>query len=156
MIRRKEVRGGRRINPMMNTYRSHSVRETEEIAEQFAKTLHPGDVVAYTGDLGAGKTAFTRGMARGLGIADEVASPTFALVHEYRGTVILYHFDMYRITDFDDLYSTGFFDYLDDPNAILAIEWSENIDGVLPPGTITVAFTVLGEEEREIKISREE
>ena len=90
MIRRKEVRGGRRINPMMNTYRSHSVRETEEIAEQFAKTLHPGDVVAYTGDLGAGKTAFTRGMARGLGIADEVANPTLALVHEYRGSVILY------------------------------------------------------------------
>ena len=137
----------------MNIYRSHSANETEEIAYLFAKTLHAGDVIAYTGDLGAGKTAFTRGLAKGLAITEEVSSPTFSLVHEYHGILTLYHFDMYRITDFDDLYSTGFFDYLDEPNAVLAIEWSENIDGVLPPQTITISIAVCGDEEREIKIS---
>ena len=122
---------------------SHSSEETERIAEQFAKKLRPGDVVAYEGGLGAGKTAFTRGLAQGLGIREEVSSPTFALVNEYRGEHTLYHFDMYRITGFDDLYSTGFFDYLG--NGVLAIEWSENIEGALPDGAITVTLTPDGE-----------
>ena len=139
---------------MEERYHSHSTAETEEIAARFAQTLRPGDVVAYAGGLGAGKTAFTRGLARGLGITEDVSSPTFALVHEYRGPVTLYHFDMYRISGFDDLYSTGFFDYLDDPNAILAIEWSEEIEGVLPPEAITVAIETAGENEREIRIIR--
>lgn len=137
----------------MKLYHSHSTKETEQIAADFAENLRAGDVIAYTGDLGAGKTAFTRGLAKGLGITEEVSSPTFALVHEYRGNgLVLYHFDMYRISGFDDLYSTGFFDYLDEPNAILAIEWSENIDGILPPETITVSISSTGENDRKIQI----
>ena len=130
---------------------SHGSEETERIAEQFAKTLRPGDVVAYEGGLGAGKTAFTRGLAQGLGIREEVSSPTFALVNEYRGEHTLYHFDMYRVETYDDLYSTGFFDYLDG-EGILAIEWSENIYGALPEGTITVSIRTIGENDREITI----
>ena len=130
---------------------SHSSEETERIAEQFAKKLRPGDVVAYEGGLGAGKTAFTRGLAQGLGIREEVSSPTFALVNEYRGEHTLYHVDMYRVETYDDLYSTGFFDYLDG-EGILAIEWSENIYGALPEGTITVSIRTIGENDREITI----
>lgn len=141
---------------MEEHYHSHSTAETEQIAAGFAKTLRPGDVVAYAGGLGAGKTAFTRGLAQGLGITEEVSSPTFALVHEYHGPVTLYHFDMYRISGFDDLYSTGFFDYLDEPGAILAIEWSEQIEGVLPPETILVTIEAVGENDREITICRPE
>ena len=88
--------------------------------------------------MGAGKTAFTRGLCRGLGLSDHVSSPTFALVHQYgNGNRALYHFDMYRVETFDDLYSTGFFDYLD-YGGIMAIEWSENIEAVLPDNAITV------------------
>lgn len=136
---------------MTETYHSHSVSETEQFASRFAKTLRPGDVIAFTGGLGAGKTAFVRGLAQGLGVRGEVSSPTFALVHEYTGPIPLYHFDMYRITDLDDLYSTGFFDYLES-GGILAIEWSENIQGVLPENTITVEIQVLDEQERKITI----
>ena len=122
----------------MKQYLSHSTEETEQIAADFAAGLHSGDVIAYRGPMGAGKTAFTRGLCRGLGLADHVSSPTFALVHQYgNGSRALYHFDMYRVETFDDLYSTGFFDYLD-YGGILAIEWSENIEAVLPENTITV------------------
>lgn len=126
--------------PPLRTYLSHSTQETEEIAAQFAKELSSGDVIAYRGPMGAGKTAFTRGLCRGLGLGDHVSSPTFALVHQYgNGDHALYHFDMYRVETFDDLYSTGFFDYLD-YGGILAIEWSENIESVLPEHTITVTL----------------
>lgn len=135
----------------MKTIRTHSVSETEAFACDFAKNLRAGDVIAYTGGMGAGKTAFTRGLAQGLHVSGEVSSPTFALVHEYRGTPPLYHFDMYRITDLDDLYSTGFFDYLES-GAVLAIEWSENITDALPYNTIYVDIRVCGENEREITI----
>ena len=92
-----------------------------------------------------------RGLALGLGSLDEVSSPTFSLVHEYRSTPKLYHFDMYRVTSFDDLYSTGFFDYLE-TGAILAIEWSENIEDALPDRTIRVTFERLEEEKRRITL----
>ena len=109
--------------------------------------------MAFTGGMGMGKTAFTRGLARGLGIADGVSSPTFALVHEHRGRLPLYHFDMFRVSGWDDLYSTGFFDYLD-MGAVLAIEWSENIEGALPDETITIAIRPgEGDNERVISIS---
>ncbi len=136
----------------MQQVKTHSVQETEELASRFAASVHPGDVIAYTGGLGAGKTAFTRGLCRGLGLPpEEVSSPTFALVNEYRGNdIVLYHFDMYRISSFEDLVSTGFFDYLDDPNGILAIEWSENIPGALPDDCIRIDFHPLGETERLI------
>lgn len=124
----------------MRFYHSNSTEETEQIAESFAKELHSGDVIAYRGPMGAGKTAFTRGLARGLGLEDHVSSPTFALVHQYgSGANALYHFDMYRVDGFDDLYSTGFFDYLDF-GGILAIEWSENIENALPQDTIFVTL----------------
>lgn len=135
---------------------THSPAETEAFARQVAALLHPGDVLAYTGGLGMGKTAFTRGLAEGLGIDAEVSSPTFALVNEYRGEkVTLYHFDMYRVNSFDELYSTGFFDYLE-VGAILAIEWSENIAGALPEGVITLAFELLDETTRRITIEGDE
>ena len=108
---------------------SNSVQETEKIAFNLAQKLTPGTVLFMRGDLGAGKTAFVRGLADGLGIAPElVSSPTYTLVKEYcSDKVSLIHFDMYRIETLDDLYSIGFFDYLDGKN-ILAIEWSENIE----------------------------
>lgn len=135
----------------MLTYLSESPHETEKIAADFARKLTRGDVIAYRGDLGAGKTAFTRGLAQGLGITDDVASPTFAILNVYNGDVTLYHFDMYRVTDFESLYSTGFFDYLDG-SGILAIEWSENIADELPENTITIAITPTGENSRRIEI----
>lgn len=138
----------------MMKFVSHSEAETEAIGEKFARMLHPGDVVAFTGGLGAGKTAFTRGMARTLAPDAEVSSPTFALVNDYGGKVPFWHFDMYRIRTMDDLYSTGFFDYLE-AGGILAVEWSENIAGALPEDTIFVRITVGGENERTIQIGSE-
>ena len=127
----------RKADPLKR-YLSHSTEETEQIAAEFASTLKSGDVIAYRGPMGAGKTAFTRGLCRGLGLSDHVSSPTFALVHQYgNGDRALYHFDMYRVETFDDLYSTGFFDYLD-YGGIMAIEWSENIEAVLPDNANTV------------------
>ena len=125
---------------------ARSEAQTREIGAALAKTLSPGDVVALYGGLGMGKTAFVRGLAAGLGLDEEqVSSPTFALVNEYRGAVTLCHFDMYRIDGEDDLCATGFFDYLDGRN-ILAIEWSEKILDALPGGAVTVRFSP-GEDE---------
>lgn len=139
-------------------FQTASAEETVALAKRFSKNLRRGDVVAYRGGLGAGKTAFTRGLADGLHCKGEVCSPTFALVHEYpsaiSGGVTLYHFDMYRISDSDDLYATGYDDYLSG-GGILAIEWSENIEDVLPENTITVTITVIGENNRSIEIDSE-
>lgn len=135
----------------MKEYFSASPENTEQIAEQFAKELVPGDVIAFRGGMGAGKTAFVRGLARGLGCGGEVSSPTFALVHEYTGTIPLYHFDMFRVTCLEDLYSTGYFDYLE-AGGVLAVEWSENIEAVLENGTITVSLTPVEENTRRITI----
>ncbi len=118
---------------------SNSPEETERIAEQLAAQLEPGTVVAFVGGMGMGKTVFTRGLARGLHATGSVSSPTFALVQEYGGTPPLAHFDMYRITTWEDLYSTGFFDYLD-MGYVLAVEWSENIENALPEQTVTVTI----------------
>lgn len=136
---------------MENESISHSPADTEHAGEQLAKALHPRDVVAFFGDLGAGKTQFIRGLAQGLGITEPVSSPTFALVHAYRGRIPLYHFDMYRITSWADLESTGFFDYLD-TGGICAIEWSENIENALPPNTIRVSIKP-GEQPNDRRIS---
>ncbi|MFA9380515.1 MAG: tRNA (adenosine(37)-N6)-threonylcarbamoyltransferase complex ATPase subunit type 1 TsaE [Acetanaerobacterium sp.] len=133
---------------------SHSTQETEAFALSFAKRLHPGDVIALRGGMGVGKTAFVRGLAQGLGVAGEVTSPTFALVHEHEGDIPLYHFDMYRVTSLDDLYSTGFFDYLD-TGAVLVVEWSENIAGALPKGHLAVTLRRLSDTEREIIIEEQ-
>lgn len=130
---------------------TNSAAETEKFARELAASLKPDDVLAFYGGLGMGKTTFVRGLALGLGSLDEVSSPTFSLVHEYRSTPKLYHFDMYRVTSFDDLYSTGFFDYLE-TGAILAIEWSENIEDALPDRTIRVTFERLEGEKRRITL----
>ena len=135
----------------MISYVSHSPAETEQFAAGLASKLKGGDVLAFRGGLGAGKTAFVRGLARGLGSDSDVSSPTFSLVHEYQSDPPLYHFDLYRIHTFDDLYSTGFFDYLD-AGGILAVEWSENIPEALPPETITVSIVPQGDEIRMITV----
>ena len=111
----------------MESYTSFSVAETIGIAERFAERLKPGDCVLYTGEMGAGKTHFTKGIARHFGVHDEVTSPTFALVNEYRGRLDIFHFDLFRIESFDDLYAIGFFDYLE-RDGVICIEWSENIE----------------------------
>lgn len=118
---------------------SNSAAQTEQIGERIASSLKGCEVIALFGGLGMGKTAFTRGLARGLGVEDGVSSPTFALVNEYSGKFNIYHFDMYRVRDWDDLYSTGFFDCLD--NGVLVIEWSENIEGALPENAIRITIS---------------
>lgn len=131
---------------------THSPEETINTAEKLGRLLKAGDMIAYKGGLGAGKTTFTRGVAIGLGLGDNVTSPTFALVNEYRGSDInLYHFDMYRIENGDDLESTGFYDYPFEEN-VAAVEWSENIDEFLPKNTIYITLNTLSESEREIII----
>ena len=119
-------------------YCSNSVAETEELGAQLAARLRPGDVVAYTGDLGAGKTAFTRGIARGLGIPERVTSPTFTIVNEYEGGRLpLFHFDLYRLGDPDALFDIGWEDYLA-RGGVCAVEWSENVAGALEDEPIRV------------------
>ena len=107
------------------------------MAQRLAQDLRGGEVIAFTGGMGAGKTAFTRGLAIGLGAGDVASSPTFALVNEYTGRLTVEHFDMYRVDSWDDLYSTGFFDYLG-TDCVLVIEWSENVSGALPEDVIAV------------------
>lgn len=128
---------------------TNSPAETEQLGERIASCLHGGEVIAFTGGMGMGKTVFTRGLARGLGVSSGVSSPTFAIVREYDGRLPIYHFDMYRITGWDDLYSCGFFDYLDG-EAVLVIEWSENIADALPPETIRISVSRGAEETARI------
>lgn len=137
----------------MPEFISNSPMETRKIAVDLAAKLNPGDVIAFRGGLGAGKTAFTRGLAEGLGLdSDEVSSPTFALLNVYKSDKItLYHFDMYRVTGFDSLESTGFFDFLGS-SGILAVEWSENIESELPENVITITITRLSEDTRRIDV----
>ncbi len=131
---------------------THSPEETIKAAEKLGGLLRAGDMIAYKGGLGAGKTTFTRGLAIGLGLGDNVTSPTFALVNEYRGDrLTLYHFDMYRIESEDDLESTGFYDYPFEEN-VAAVEWSENIAEFLPENTIYITINRTNELEREIII----
>lgn len=131
----------------MRKFFSNSASETEKIASDLAATLKGCEVLAMFGTLGMGKTAFVRGLAKGLGNKSEISSPTFAIVHDYGGNPHLYHFDMYRISTWDDLYSTGFFDYLD-MGGVLAVEWSENIENVLPENYTRIEFEK-GENENE-------
>ena len=118
-------------------YLSHSEEETESIGEQLGASLSPGTVVAYQGGLGMGKTAFTRGLARGLGCRGRVTSPTFNIVNEYEGRIPLFHFDMYRLPDSDALFDIGWEDYLG-RNGVCAVEWSELVADALPEDTVYV------------------
>lgn len=130
---------------------THSPDETIKFAEKLGKLLKKGDMIAFRGTLGAGKTTFTRGLAMGLGLPDCVSSPTFALVNEYIGEISLYHLDMYRIETEGDLESSGFWDY-DFANNIAVIEWSENIAEFLPEKLINITINSLGDTDREIII----
>ena len=132
---------------MAERFITHSPEETAALAQRLAEDLQGGEVLAFTGGMGVGKTAFTRGLVLGLGAGDVVSSPTFALVNEYRGRLTVEHFDMYRVNGWDDLYSTGFFDYLD-TDSVLVIEWSENIAGALPDQVISIDIQP-GEEESQ-------
>ena len=130
---------------------THSPEETEKIGEALAKSLQPGTILAYRGDLGAGKTAFTRGLARGLGCKETVTSPTYTIVNEYLGGRLpLFHFDMYRLASSDDLWDIGWEDYLE-RGGVCAVEWSENVQDAMEDA-ITVAIEKLGETTRRITI----
>ena len=118
---------------------SHSVEETEDLGFRLGQQLSGGAVVAFRGGLGMGKTAFTRGLARGLGCQDRVTSPTFTIVNEYEGRLPLFHFDMYRLADSDALFDIGWEEYLD-RDGVCAVEWSENVEDALPPGTVYVSI----------------
>ncbi len=130
----------------MTVFNSNSVKDTETIAQKIAQKLTGVEVIALYGGLGMGKTAFTRGLCLSLGCDDNISSPTFALVNEYSGKFPVYHFDMYRVNSWDDLYSTGFLDYIG--NGVLVIEWSENIDGALPEDAIKIEIQK-GENDNE-------
>lgn len=127
-------------------YLSHSEAETEALGERLGQSLQPGTVVAYRGDLGMGKTAFTRGLARGLGCTGRVTSPTFTIVNEYEGRIPLFHFDMYRLADADALFDIGWEDYLD-RDGVCAVEWSERVEEALPEDTVWVTIARHPEQE---------
>ena len=132
-------------------YTTNSPVETEAIGAALGKILPPGSVLAYRGDLGAGKTAFTRGLARGLGCKEIVTSPTYTIVNEYLGGRIpLFHFDMYRLRSSDDLFDIGWEDYLD-RGGICAVEWSENVADAMEDA-VTITIEKLGEDSRQITI----
>ena len=139
----------------MQTFISRSEAQTEAVGEQFAKNLADGTVVAMYGDLGAGKTALTRGIARGLGIEDNVTSPTYTIVNEYlSGRMPLFHFDMYRLTSSDDLWDIGWEDYLD-RGGVCAVEWSEQVAEAMPPETVYVTISRRPEDDRARTITIE-
>ena len=132
-------------------YTTHSPSETEAVAFTLGEKLKPGTILAYRGDLGAGKTAFTRGLARGLGYREPVTSPTYTIVNEYLGGRLpLFHFDMYRLASSDDLWDIGWEDYLD-RGGVCAVEWSENVADAME-GAVTVTIEKLGETSRRITI----
>ena len=132
-------------------YITHSPEETERVGQALGKVLTAGSVIAYRGDLGAGKTAFTRGLAKGLGIRDTVTSPTYTIVNEYlSGRLPLFHFDMYRLRSSDDLWDIGWEDYLE-RGGVCAVEWSENVEDAME-NAIWVTISKLGEDTRRITI----
>ena len=134
-------------------YLSHSPEETEHIGEMLGRRLRPSTVVAYRGGLGMGKTAFTRGLARGLGCAGRVTSPTFTIVNEYDGATPLFHFDMYRLGSSDELFDIGWEDYLT-RGGVCAVEWSERVDDAMPADTLWVDIARgTGESDRIITIT---
>lgn len=131
---------------------SNSLQATDDIAHQIASQIKPGDIIAFSGDLGVGKTTLTRSIVKYLGSDDFVSSPTFSLVNHYKAKNDIFHFDMYRITNEDELYSTGFFDYIDDKNIII-IEWFENIKSFFNNNSIKIKLTYIDENSRKITIT---
>lgn len=138
----------------MAVYFTNSERETEKLGEALARKLPDGTVVAMYGDLGAGKTAFVRGMARGLGLDARVSSPTFTIVNEYIGARSLFHFDMYRLGSADELFDIGWEDYLS-RGAVCAVEWSENVREAFNGDELMVSIEKLDEQRRKITLEGE-
>ena len=134
---------------------TNSPEETISFGEKIGKLLRGGDIIAFSGDLGAGKTTMTRGIAVGMGLPDEVTSPTFAIVNEYRGKLDMYHFDMYRIIDEDSVESTGYYDY-PQGDSVFVIEWSENVSGILPADTIEINILRVDDNVRKITVNGDE
>ena len=133
-------------------YITHSPEQTESLGYALAQQLTPGTVLAFAGDLGAGKTAFTRGIARGLGITEPVTSPTYTIVNEYlSGRMPLFHFDMYRLHSEDDLFDIGWDDYLE-RGGVCAVEWSENVSGAME-GAVGIRIEKRDENTRVITIT---
>jgi len=132
---------------------TNSEKETRQVGFDLAKKLRPGTVLAFYGDLGAGKTTFTKGLAAGLGIDTEITSPTYTIVNEYEtGKTPLIHFDMYRLNSADDLFEIGWDDYLE-RGAILAVEWSENVEEAFPEDTVRIKIHKDGDTRRVITIT---
>ena len=133
-------------------FETHSPEETEQVGQKLAGVLKPGTVIAFEGDLGAGKTAFTRGLAKGLGCTEQVTSPTYTIVNEYlSGKMPLFHFDMYRLRCADDLFDIGWEDYLE-RGGICAVEWSENVAEAME-NPVRVCISKSGETSRTITIT---
>ena len=128
-------------------FRTKSAEQTEALGQKLGASLPAGSVVAFRGGLGMGKTAFTRGLARGLGCTGRVTSPTFTIVNEYRGNIPLFHFDMYRLESSDALFDIGWEDYLD-RGGICAVEWSEQVARAMPADTVYVTIARRPEDDR--------
>ena len=130
-----------------------NLEETKNLAFEFSTILKGGEVVTLTGDLGAGKTTFTKSLAKALGIDEPVTSPTFTLMNQYQGKNLkLYHFDMYRIEDIDEILETGLTEYFGNTDAVCVIEWAENIKQLLPKNLTKISIEKLGETKRKFVI----
>ncbi len=139
----------------MAVFLSSSEEQTIQIGKDFGKSLHSGALVLFTGGLGSGKTTFCKGLALGLDILDNVNSPTFAIINEYKGRLVFAHFDLYRINSLEDLHTAGFFDYIDE-GAVVCAEWSENAKKYLQGySVITIDIQITNDEQRRITINRE-
>lgn len=137
---------------MKKEFLTHSAKETAELGCRLGSLIDEKCLIAFKGDLGAGKTCFTSGLVKGLEYFGEVNSPTFAIINEYfGGRLPVYHFDMYRISGEDELYSIGFYDYLEE-NSVIVVEWSENITDELPKDSVFITIEYMGEAERKIVI----
>ncbi|MDX1641431.1 MAG: tRNA (adenosine(37)-N6)-threonylcarbamoyltransferase complex ATPase subunit type 1 TsaE [Balneolaceae bacterium] len=134
----------------MKTVQTSSPAETMKLAKEFAKTVNPGDVICLKGNLGAGKTQFVRGFVQGVGLpADVVSSPTFTIINEYEGDLTVYHFDCYRLEQFEEAVEIGAEEYLYGDGVCL-IEWPDRISELLPPSSKHVTFSITGKNKREI------
>lgn len=132
---------------------SNSVEETLNFAKEFAKKLNGGEVITLNGDLGAGKTVFSKGIAKGLGVKETVVSPTFTIMCQYlSGRLNLYHFDMYRLSSGVEAEEFGFSEYIQSSNSVSLIEWSENVKSILPKNTINITIEKINDNSRKIKV----
>lgn len=131
---------------------TNSALETIEFAENFAKEIIAPKIIVLSGDLGAGKTTFSKGFAKGLSINETITSPTFALLNEYEGTKKLYHFDMYRLESAGEAIELGFDEYFNKNDGIILVEWAENVEGLFAPPLTKITISKLSDDKRKIKI----